>query len=74
MAKASVQTTLNRSKPTLGILVVVVPLSFLVRRSPESMGLLPDGDQPRCCQGPSHPALHVRMGATADGTAAARLR
>ena len=29
----------------LGILVVVVPLSFLVRRSPESMGLLPDGDQ-----------------------------
>jgi MFS family permease len=29
----------------LGILVVVVPLSLLVRRSPESMGLLPDGDE-----------------------------
>ena len=28
------------------ILAVVVPLSFLVRRSPESMGLLPDGDRP----------------------------
>jgi len=29
----------------IGILAVVVPLSFLIRRSPESMGLLPDGDQ-----------------------------
>jgi MFS-type transporter involved in bile tolerance (Atg22 family) len=29
----------------LAILVVVVPLSCLIRRSPESMGLLPDGDQ-----------------------------
>ena len=28
------------------ILAVVVPLSFLVRRSPESMGLQPDGDRP----------------------------
>ncbi len=28
------------------ILVVVVPLSLLVRRSPESMGLRPDGDPP----------------------------
>jgi MFS family permease len=28
----------------IGILAVVVPLSFLIRRSPESMGLLPDGD------------------------------
>jgi MFS family permease len=27
----------------VGILAVVVPLSFLLRRSPESMGLLPDG-------------------------------
>jgi sugar phosphate permease len=27
------------------ILAVVVPLSCLIRRSPESMGLLPDGDQ-----------------------------
>jgi MFS family permease len=28
----------------LAILIVVVPLSFVVRRSPESVGLLPDGD------------------------------
>jgi len=29
----------------IGILAVVVPLSLLVRRSPEDMGLLPDGDR-----------------------------
>ena len=28
------------------IILVVVPLAFLVKRSPESMGLLPDGDPP----------------------------
>jgi MFS family permease len=28
----------------IAIIVVVVPLSFLMRRSPENMGLLPDGD------------------------------
>jgi MFS family permease len=28
----------------VGILAIVVPLSFLLRRSPESMGLSPDGD------------------------------
>lgn len=28
----------------VAIIAVVVPLAFLVRRSPESMGLLPDGD------------------------------
>ena len=53
----------------LGILVVVVPLSFLVRRSPESMGLLPDGDQAPALpasQAPGPPRAH---GATADGTA-----
>jgi sugar phosphate permease len=32
-------------------LVVCVPLSFQVRRSPESMGLLPDGDVPRDTSG-----------------------
>jgi MFS family permease len=31
----------------IAILAVVVPLSLLVRRSPESMGLLPDGDSPQ---------------------------
>ena len=30
----------------VGIILVVIPLSFLVKRSPESMGLLPDGDRP----------------------------
>ncbi len=30
----------------VAILAIVVPLSFLVRRSPESMGLLPDGVRP----------------------------
>lgn len=28
-------------------LLIALPLSFKVRRSPESMGLLPDGDRPR---------------------------
>src|SRR4030095_17091076 len=32
-------------------LIVCVPLSFQVRRSPESMGLLPDGDIPRDASG-----------------------
>lgn len=31
----------------VAIILLVVPLSFLVKRSPESMGLLPDGDLPR---------------------------
>lgn len=55
----------------LGILVVVVPLSFLVRRSPESMGLLPDGDQapaPPVPQPPPPPAAH---GASAPSRAPA---
>jgi len=30
----------------VGIILLVVPLSFMVKRSPESMGLLPDGDLP----------------------------
>ncbi len=28
------------------IIALIVPLSFLIKRSPESMGLLPDGDRP----------------------------
>ena len=31
----------------VGIIVVVMPLALLIRRSPESMGLLPDGDARR---------------------------
>ena len=31
----------------VAILVLVLPLALLVRRSPESMGLLPDGERPR---------------------------
>lgn len=31
----------------IGLLMVGIPLASLVRRSPESMGLLPDGDPPR---------------------------
>ena len=30
----------------VAIILIVVPLSFLVKRSPESMGLLPDGEGP----------------------------
>ncbi len=41
------------------IILVVVPLAFLVKRSPESMGLLPDGDLPETAtgetgEGPAH--------------------
>ena len=31
----------------VAILLIVLPLAILVRRSPESMGLLPDGEKPR---------------------------
>src|SRR5262249_9361429 len=55
----------------LGILVVVVPLSFLVRRSPESMGLLPDGDQTPVLPASQPPGPARTPGATADGTAPA---
>ncbi|MEK7814292.1 MAG: MFS transporter, partial [Chloroflexota bacterium] len=56
----------------IAIIAVVIPLSFLVRRSPESMGLLPDGASPESSQvqlrespsaaaagnpGTAHPAL-----------------
>ena len=30
----------------VAIILIVLPLAFLVKRSPESMGLLPDGDRP----------------------------
>ena len=39
----------------IGVLAIVLPLAMLVRRSPESMGLLPDGDRPdaRTSPGPA---------------------
>lgn len=55
------------------ILVVVVPLSLFVRRSPESMGLRPDGDPPDELDVPgggtgSHPGGHAgRRGARSFG-------
>ena len=48
----------------VGILVIVVPLSFLLRRSPESMGLLPDGDEA--------PARSRPAGARVEGSSSAR--
>lgn len=59
----------------LGILLVVLPLAYLMRPSPESMGLLPDGDQAAAQPGApatlptSAVALHAQAPAT-DGTAA----
>ncbi len=38
----------------IGLLIVGIPLASLVRRSPESMDLLPDGDPPRKQDGDSH--------------------
>ncbi len=35
----------------LGVWAIVMPLAFLVRRSPEGMGLLPDGDRPTSAAG-----------------------
>src|SRR4029434_10920066 len=55
----------------LGILIVVVPLSFLVRRSPESMGLLPDDDQAPTLPASQPPGSPRVYGATADATAPA---
>jgi MFS family permease len=72
----------------VGILVIVVPLSFLLRRSPESMGLLPDGDEaptrsrsagargaaPSPAQGASLPASVHRRQAALDFTAPEAMR
>ena len=42
------------------IIVLIVPLSMLLRRSPESMGLLPDGDQPATEGGNAPAAARTR--------------
>ena len=47
------------------ILAVVVPLSFLMHRAPESRGLLPDGDRP--APRPRVPAASATAGAPAVG-------
>jgi MFS family permease len=57
-------------------LIVCVPLSFQVRRSPESMGLLPDGDMPRDTSG-DDPSWKTSFGsgrAANDSTAAEAMR
>ena len=55
----------------IGILAVVVPLSCLIRRSPESMGLLPDGD-PAPTPATAQPAApRHEPAATPDGAAPA---
>ena len=54
------------------IIAVVLPLSLLVRRSPESMGLLPDGDPPEPSPPPpdtgAAPASGGRTGVAAAGS------
>ena len=53
------------------IIVLIVPLSLLVRRSPESMGLLPDGDDPAAEREPaavSRPRRPARGGGETDFT------
>jgi len=44
----------------IAIIAVVVPLSFLVRRSPESMGLLPDGDRADAQESPPRQRRNLR--------------
>ena len=58
----------------LGILAVVVPLSCLIRRSPESMGLLPDGDPVPVLPATPPPAPAGTPDAMTGGTAPAASR
>ena len=53
----------------IAIIVVVVPLSLLVRRSPESMGLLPDGAPAQSVQ-PQRASVGSQTGRTNPSTAA----
>ena len=43
------------------IIALIIPLSFLIKRSPESMGLLPDGDRPA----PQDASASIETGETA---------
>lgn len=62
------------------IIILIVPLSLLVRRSPESMGLLPDGDQPdgaspaAAANRPGRRARSSRLGLETDFTAREAMR
>jgi len=52
------------------LLIACIPLSLLIKRSPESMGLLPDGDPPERTSGASEPKkkLGDNLGATETTT------
>ncbi len=50
----------------LAMLIVGIPLASLVRRSPESMGLLPDGDTPYRPRDPSPPEIGNQEQRTAE--------
>jgi MFS family permease len=59
-----------------GVLFILIglPLALLVRRSPESIGLLPDGDQPSTAHGNEAPINRSTVRADADFTLAQALR
>ena len=50
----------------LVFLVVVLPFTLVIKTSPESMGLLPDGDAPASGTSPSRVQGNLRAGAIAD--------
>ena len=54
----------------IAIIVLIIPLSLLIKRSPETVGLLPDGDQPNGDQpnGEENPADHQAGSATGSQT------
>ena len=54
------------------ILAVVLPLSFFVHRSPESRGLLPDGDRPPALEPEARPTEGTTVGTTEGTTVAHR--
>jgi sugar phosphate permease len=58
----------------VAIILLVVPLSFMVKRSPESMGLLPDGDLPEDGPGKAEARRARATGDRASGRARGRAR
>ena len=51
----------------VAIILIVLPLSFLVKRSPESMGLTPDGDLPEDASPPRTPGSAGNAGRAGTG-------